>query len=114
MCEGEWVDGIQVERRENESGWVWLSGLVCERQRKWKFMSSRQHELDSNLYYNYLNKHLQLSFPIFQVTQSTISRFACRIIAHRTTRTTQVYAAGFDSSRNIFLGVSEGWGCITG
>ncbi|XP_045613631.1 protein pellino isoform X2 [Procambarus clarkii] len=39
-----------------------------------------------------------------KVTQSTISRFACRIIAHRTTRTTQVYAAGFDSSRNIFLG----------
>jgi len=39
-----------------------------------------------------------------KVSQSTISRFACRIIAHRTTRVARIYAAGFDSSRNIFLG----------
>ncbi|XP_018008612.2 protein pellino isoform X2 [Hyalella azteca] len=39
-----------------------------------------------------------------KVSQSTISRFACRIIAHRTTREARIYAAGFDSSRNIFLG----------
>ncbi|GFY21885.1 protein pellino [Trichonephila clavipes] len=40
-----------------------------------------------------------------KVTQSTISRFACRILIHRNPNyTARVYAAGFDSSRNIFLG----------
>ncbi|XP_046422271.1 protein pellino isoform X1 [Neodiprion pinetum] len=40
-----------------------------------------------------------------RVAQSTISRFACRILADRTDpRTARIYAAGFDSSRNIFLG----------
>lgn len=38
--------------------------------------------------------------------QSTISRFACRILVNRETTQARVYAAGFDSSRNIFLGVS--------
>ncbi|CAB4057599.1 PELI [Lepeophtheirus salmonis] len=38
-------------------------------------------------------------------SQSTISRFACRVIADRDSGLkTRVYAAGFDSSRNIFLG----------
>lgn len=42
-----------------------------------------------------------------KVLQSTISRFACRILCDRSNpRIAQVYAAGFDSSRNIFLGVS--------
>lgn len=37
---------------------------------------------------------------------STISRFACRIICDRNdTSVARLYAAGFDSSRNIFLGV---------
>uniref|UniRef100_A0A8D3BHV1 Pellino E3 ubiquitin protein ligase 1a n=1 Tax=Scophthalmus maximus TaxID=52904 RepID=A0A8D3BHV1_SCOMX len=37
--------------------------------------------------------------------QSTISRFACRIVCHRTPpRSVRIHAAGFDSSRNIFLG----------
>lgn len=37
-------------------------------------------------------------------TQSTISRFACRIIVDREPPyTARIYAAGFDSSRNIFL-----------
>ncbi|XP_067125269.1 protein pellino-like [Centruroides vittatus] len=37
--------------------------------------------------------------------QSTISRFACRIIVERNgNHTSKIYAAGFDSSRNIFLG----------
>ena len=41
------------------------------------------------------------------VTQSTISRFACRIIVDRhPPHTARIYAAGFDTSRNIFLGVS--------
>ncbi|XP_022255728.1 protein pellino-like isoform X2 [Limulus polyphemus] len=40
-----------------------------------------------------------------KVTQSTISRFACRFLVERNgTHTASVYAAGFDSSRNIFLG----------
>ncbi|XP_054721199.1 protein pellino-like [Uloborus diversus] len=40
-----------------------------------------------------------------KVTQSTISRFACRILVRRTPNySARVYAAGFDSSRNIFLG----------
>jgi len=38
-------------------------------------------------------------------TASTISRFACRIICDRNnTNVARLYAAGFDSSRNIFLG----------
>jgi hypothetical protein len=42
-----------------------------------------------------------------KVLQSTISRFACRILCDRSNpRVARVYAAGFDSSRNIFLGVS--------
>ena len=41
------------------------------------------------------------------VTQSTISRFACRIIVERDPPfTARIYAAGFDAGSNIFLGVS--------
>lgn len=41
-----------------------------------------------------------------QSVQSTISRFACRIKCQRTPPyTARIYAAGFDSSKNIFLGV---------
>ncbi|KAH9505542.1 hypothetical protein Btru_055837 [Bulinus truncatus] len=37
--------------------------------------------------------------------QSTISRFACRIVVDRSPPyTARIYAAGFDSGRNIFLG----------
>ncbi|WAR19268.1 PELI-like protein, partial [Mya arenaria] len=39
------------------------------------------------------------------VSQSTISRFACRILVERNPPfTARIYAAGFDSARNIFLG----------
>ncbi|XP_069117481.1 protein pellino-like [Argopecten irradians] len=39
------------------------------------------------------------------ITQSTISRFACRILVDRDPPyTAKIYAAGFDSGRNIFLG----------
>ncbi|XP_061173844.1 protein pellino-like [Saccostrea echinata] len=39
------------------------------------------------------------------ITQSTISRFACRILVDRNPPyTARIYAAGFDSGRNIFLG----------
>lgn len=42
-----------------------------------------------------------------QITQSTISRFACRIVCDRNEPyTARIFAAGFDSSKNIFLGVS--------
>lgn len=42
-----------------------------------------------------------------KVMQSTISRFACRILADRNNaKICRIYAAGFDTSRNIFLGVS--------
>lgn len=40
-----------------------------------------------------------------KVMQSTISRFACRILVERDSHKARIYAAGFDSSRNIFLGV---------
>lgn len=40
------------------------------------------------------------------LSQSTISRFACRIICQRKPPcSARIYAAGFDSSKNIFLGV---------
>lgn len=39
------------------------------------------------------------------ITQSTISRFACRILVDRNPPyTARIYAAGFDSGKNIFLG----------
>lgn len=42
-----------------------------------------------------------------KVTQSTISRFACRILVDRNEPAkARIFAAGFDTSRNIFLGVS--------
>lgn len=42
------------------------------------------------------------------INQSTISRYACRIIADRNPPyTARIYAAGFDSAKNIFLGVSK-------
>ena len=41
------------------------------------------------------------------VAPSTISRFACRVVCERNPPyTARIYAAGFDSSKNIFLGVS--------
>lgn len=41
------------------------------------------------------------------VAASTISRFACRIICDRNNpNIVRLYAAGFDSAKNIFLGVS--------
>lgn len=43
-----------------------------------------------------------------KVMQSTISRFACRILVDRNeSNRARIFAAGFDSSRNIFLGVSS-------
>ncbi|CAA9999322.1 unnamed protein product [Nesidiocoris tenuis] len=40
-----------------------------------------------------------------KVMASTISRFACRILADRNNpKISRIYAAGFDTSRNIFLG----------
>lgn len=44
---------------------------------------------------------------VSRVAQSTISRFACRLLVERDSLPARayVYAAGFDSSRNIFLGV---------
>ncbi len=42
-----------------------------------------------------------------RVMASTISRFACRILCDRNNPSiARIYAAGFDSSKNIFLGVS--------
>ncbi|XP_066526395.1 E3 ubiquitin-protein ligase pellino homolog 2 isoform X1 [Hoplias malabaricus] len=39
------------------------------------------------------------------ITQSTISRFACRVVCERNPPyTARIYAAGFDTSKNIFLG----------
>ncbi|KAG8182794.1 hypothetical protein JTE90_009107 [Oedothorax gibbosus] len=43
--------------------------------------------------------------PDGKPTESTISRFACRLLVEReNNHTVRVYAAGFDSIRNIFLG----------
>lgn len=48
------------------------------------------------------------------VTQSTISRFACRIIVDRNPPyTARIFAAGFDSARNIFLGVGACLRCLS-
>ncbi|XP_027872700.1 E3 ubiquitin-protein ligase pellino homolog 1-like [Xiphophorus couchianus] len=45
------------------------------------------------------------SFTDAPTIQSTISRFACRIICQRNPPfSARIYAAGFDSSKNIFLG----------
>ncbi|XP_061437351.1 E3 ubiquitin-protein ligase pellino homolog 2-like isoform X1 [Lethenteron reissneri] len=48
--------------------------------------------------------------------QSTISRFACRVVCARTApHSARIYAAGFDSSRNIFLGEKAAkWKSVAG
>lgn len=47
-----------------------------------------------------------VTFDDLTVPQSTISRYACRIVVSRHPPcTARVYAAGFDASKNIFLGV---------
>lgn len=47
------------------------------------------------------------------ITQSTISRFACRVVCERDPPyTARIYAAGFDSSKNIFLGVITSSCCV--
>jgi len=46
------------------------------------------------------------TFDEMNVLQSTISRYACRIVISRhPPYTARIYAAGFDDSKNIFLGV---------
>jgi pellino protein len=46
------------------------------------------------------------TFEDLTVPQSTISRYACRIVISRhPPYTARIYAAGFDGSKNIFLGV---------
>lgn len=43
-----------------------------------------------------------------ETQKSTISRYSCRIVVDRSPpHTARVFAAGFDRSSNIFLGVSE-------
>uniref|UniRef100_A0A8C4R770 Pellino n=2 Tax=Eptatretus burgeri TaxID=7764 RepID=A0A8C4R770_EPTBU len=48
--------------------------------------------------------------------QSTISRFACRVVCQRTeANSARIFAAGFDSSKNIFLGEkAEKWKTLSG
>ena len=47
-------------------------------------------------------------FEDLTVPQSTISRYACRIVVSRhPPYTARIFAAGFDASKNIFLGVSN-------
>lgn len=42
-----------------------------------------------------------------ETQKSTISRYSCRIVVDRSPpHTARVFAAGFDKSSNIFLGVS--------
>jgi pellino len=46
------------------------------------------------------------TFDDLTVAQSTISRYACRIVvSRRSPHLARIYAAGFDASKNIFLGV---------
>jgi hypothetical protein len=48
------------------------------------------------------------------IAQSTISRYACRIVVSRyLPYTARIYAAGFDSSKNIFLGVRRSFVCLS-
>ena len=46
------------------------------------------------------------TFDDLTVPQSTISRYACRVVVSRhPPYTARIFAAGFDASKNIFLGV---------
>lgn len=48
------------------------------------------------------------TFEDLTVPQSTISRYACRIVVSRQPPyTARIFAAGFDASKNIFLGVEN-------
>ena len=53
------------------------------------------------------------TFEDLTVLQSTISRYACRIIVSRhPPYTARIYAAGFDNSKNICLGVNNIYSCF--
>ena len=46
------------------------------------------------------------TFEDLTIRQSTVSRYACRLVVSRhPPYTARIFAAGFDSSKNIFLGV---------
>lgn len=64
---------------------------------------SSRHNNNNNSVSNSNNSNLICKRS--HATQSTISRFACRILVDREPPyTARIYAAGFDSSKNIFLG----------
>ena len=57
------------------------------------------------------------TFDDLTVPQSTISRYACRVVVSRhPPYTARIFAAGFDASKNIFLGVGcrqLGWTALS-
>lgn len=58
---------------------------------------------------NNANNNAISSSNVQKSVSSTISRFACRILADREEpNKAYVFAAGFDNSKNIFLGVCPG------
>lgn len=67
--------------------------------------SSNHHNNTSNNGGSSHNNSTNIACKRSHATQSTISRFACRILIDREPPyTARIYAAGFDSSKNIFLG----------
>ncbi len=70
------------------------SSLLVNNQNK--YSSQQQNQLNEHHNVNNNNQ------------QSTISRFSCRICVEREyPYTARIYAAGFDSSNSIFLGVNN-------
>lgn len=118
-----------LKRARDKRGFVFstLQLITDQNQHSVSYTLSRQqaiivqydHDDDTDMYQIGRSSEHQIDFVVMDtvpgakraedcvVTQSTISRFACRILVDRNPpHTARLYAAGFDNGRNIFLGVS--------
>ncbi|XP_027242365.1 E3 ubiquitin-protein ligase pellino homolog 2 isoform X1 [Cricetulus griseus] len=114
------------EKREREGSTIGnrASAISCRGQHSISYTLSRSqtvvveytHDKDTDMFQVGRSTESPIDFVVTdtvsgcqnddaQITQSTISRFACRIVCDRSEPyTARIFAAGFDSSKNIFLG----------
>ncbi|KAG7484939.1 hypothetical protein MATL_G00055650 [Megalops atlanticus] len=101
------ANGVKPDVIHNISTPLVSKALSNKSQHSISYTLSRSH----SVIVEYTHDSSRDMFQIGRSTESmidfvsTISRYACRILCERTPPyTTRIYAAGFDSSNNIFLG----------
>nr|XP_046908403.1 protein pellino-like [Dermatophagoides farinae] len=100
------TDMFQIGRSsESPIDFVVIDTLMSENQQQQQQQQLLNRCLQSVQNGNMSSSSASSLQPIKQAQQSTISRFACRILVDRQPPyCARIYAAGFDSSKNIFLG----------